>query len=298
MVPTRARDGDEQCLFVRSDRLFYKLNFCTMDFLGLKDKHIILTGIANRRSIAAAVAKTLREAGADLLYVFKDEALRDKNLPLLGDNPRCAICNVAREEEMENLRTAVQNWAPQVDGLVHSIAFANYSEGIKPYHDTLKADFLQAVDISCFSLTSLCHHLQSTFSREASIVTLSISTTRMASTSYGYMGPIKAALDSSVVFLAKSLTERLSPDIRVNAVGASPLKTSASAGIPGYIDSYLYAEKATLRHRALQTEEAANIVAFLLSPRSSGINAQTIIADAGMSCNYFDDSLVRPSAGK
>ncbi len=265
-----------------------------MDFLGLNGKHIILTGIANRRSIAASVAKILAEAGADVLYVFKDAALRDKNRALIGEQASCAICDVAREEDLPELAKAVDAWSPKVDGLVHSIAFANYSEGIKPFHDTLKGDFLQAMDISCFSLISLCHHLKERFSAQASIVTMSISSTRMASASYGYMGPVKAALDSSVVFLAKSLTSEISPFLRVNAVGASPLKTSASAGIPGYVDAYLYAEKATLRHEALQTQEAANIVAFLLSGRSSGINAQTIIADAGMSCNYFDDELVHP----
>ena len=265
-----------------------------MDFLGLKGKHIILTGIANKRSIAASVAAILRDAGADILYVFKDAALRDKNLALIGDDAHTAICNVACEDDLPKLFEIAKEWAPEIDGLVHSIAFANYSEGLKAFHDTLKCDFLQAMDISCFSLANLCHHLKSRFSKLASIVTMSISTTRMASTSYGYMGPVKAALDSSVVFLAKSLSSCVSPYIRVNAVGASPLKTSASAGIPGYVDSYLYAEKATLRHEALQTQEAANIVAFLLSQRSSGINAQTIIADAGMSCNYFDDSLIHP----
>ena len=80
-----------------------------------------------------------------------------------------------------------------------------------------------------------------------------------------------------------------------NAVCPGLLKTSASAGIPGYIDSYLHAEKATLRKQAVQTDEVANAVAFLLSPRSSGINAQGLVIDAGMSINYFDESLVRPT---
>ena len=69
---------------------------------------------------------------------------------------------------------------------------------------------------------------------------------------------------------------------------------AAHSGIPGYVDAYLYAEQATLRHRAVQTDEVANVAAFLLSPRSSGINAQTIVVDAGMSCNYFDDKLIHP----
>jgi enoyl-[acyl-carrier protein] reductase I len=129
------------------------------------------------------------------------------------------------------------------------------------------------------------------FAPDASVVTISISTTRMASESYGYMAPIKAALDSSLAFLAKSFS-RFS-QVRFNAVSPGLLKTSASAGIPGYVDSYLYAEQATLRKSAVRTDEVAAVAAFLLSPRSSGINSQQIVVDAGMSTNYFDADLVR-----
>jgi enoyl-[acyl-carrier protein] reductase I len=112
----------------------------------------------------------------------------------------------------------------------------------------------------------------------------------MASENYGYMAPIKAALDSSLAFLAKSFS-RFS-QVRFNAVAAGLLKTSASAGIPGYIDSYLYAEQVIPRKSALQTQEVANVAAFLLSRRSSGINAQSIVVDAGMSINYFDAEVI------
>jgi len=123
------------------------------------------------------------------------------------------------------------------------------------------------------------------------VVTISISTTRMASENYGYMAPIKAALDSSLAFLAKSFSR--TSQVRFNAVAPGLLKTSASAGIPGYVDSYLYAERATLRKHAVQTSEVAHAVAFLLSPRSSGINAQRLVVDAGMEVNYFDQDLVQ-----
>jgi enoyl-[acyl-carrier protein] reductase I len=122
------------------------------------------------------------------------------------------------------------------------------------------------------------------------VVTISISTTRMASENYGYMAPIKAALDSSVAFLAKSFSKF--SRVRFNAVAPGLLKTSASAGIPGYVDSYLYAEQVIPRKQAVQTQEAANVAAFLLSPRSSGINAQSVVVDAGMSINYFDSQIV------
>jgi enoyl-[acyl-carrier protein] reductase I len=104
------------------------------------------------------------------------------------------------------------------------------------------------------------------------------------------MAPIKAALDSSLAFLAKSFS-RFS-QIRFNAVAPGLLKTSASAGIPGYVGAYLYAEQVIPRKQAVRTEEAAAAAAFLLSPRSSGINAQRIVVDAGMSINYFDCELV------
>src|SRR5262249_14255094 len=125
---------------------------------------------------------------------------------------------------------------------------------------------------------------------QGSVVTISISTTRMAAENYGYMAPIKAALDSAICFLAKSFSQF--SQVRFNAVCPGLLKSSASAGIPGYVESYLYAEQATLRKRAVQTEEVANAVAFLLSPRSSGINAQQLVIDAGMSINYFDQALI------
>ncbi|MCF0233441.1 MAG: SDR family oxidoreductase, partial [Thermoguttaceae bacterium] len=119
---------------------------------------------------------------------------------------------------------------------------------------------------------------------------MSISTTRMASENYGYMAPIKAALDSSLAFLTKSFSAF--SQIRFNPVAPSLLKTSASAGIPGYLDSYLYAERAIPRKEALKTEEAAAVAVFLLSPRSSGIAAQKVVVDAGMEINYFDKEIV------
>jgi enoyl-[acyl-carrier protein] reductase I len=206
------------------------------------------------------------------------------------------VCNVENELEIVRLRLDIESeGSVQYDGLVHSIAFADYGDGMKPFHETPKEAFLQALDISCFSLMAICRELAGLLSKTASVVTISISTTRMASENYGFMAPIKAALDSSLAFLTKSFS-RYSGDkseIRFNAVAPSLLKTSASAGIPGYADSYLFAEQVIPRGRAVQTEEAAATAVFLLSPRSSGIVAQKIIVDAGMEINYFDKEIVQ-----
>ena len=162
---------------------------------------------------------------------------------------------------------------------------------MRPFHETRRADFLRAVDVSCFSLVALADALKDLFTPRASVVALSISTTRLTSPSYGYMAPIKAALDASIAFLAKSFST--SSEVRFNTVNPGLLKTSASAGIPGYVENLLFAEAATLRKRGLDTQEAADAVLYLLSPRSSGINAQSLIVDAGMATNFFDETIVR-----
>jgi enoyl-[acyl-carrier protein] reductase I len=262
-----------------------------MDFLGLAGKTIVVFGVANRKSVAFHVGRVLEEAGAGVVYVVRSEDRRQSVAKLLTPGAEIHVCDVERQDEIDRVRDEISKRHSRIGGLVHSIAFAEYAEGAKPFHETSRAEFLRAVDISCFSLVALANAFRELFDRDAAVVTISISTTRMASENYGYMAPIKAALDSSLVFLAKSFS-RFS-DVRFNAVAPGLLKTSASAGIPGYVDAYLYAEQATLRKKAVATEEAANVAAFLLSPRSSGINAQHVVVDAGMSVNYFDSELVR-----
>lgn len=265
-----------------------------MDFLQLDGKSILVAGVANRKSVAYHISKTLTEVGARVVYVVRDEETRQRVSRLVGDSD-IYLCDVEDEAQIEALREQLTAKGEHFHGLVHSIAFADFSDGMKPFHETGKRQFLQAMDISCFSLTALCNALKDLLDEDASVVTISISTTRMASENYGFMAPIKAALDSSLAFLAKSFS-RFSR-VRFNAVAPGLLKTSASAGIPGYVDSYLYAEQIIPRGTAVQTQEAANAAVFLLSPRSSGINAQSLVIDAGMSINYFDKGVIAKAMG-
>jgi enoyl-[acyl-carrier protein] reductase I len=261
-----------------------------MDFLRLSGKDFLVFGVANRKSVAYHIGKQLESCGARVVYVVRSPQRRDSVAKLLG-GAEVRVCDVEFPEQIERLRDELAGEGRVFHGLVHSIAFADYSDGMKPFHETGKAQFLRAVDISCYSLIAVANALKERLDTDASVVALSISTTRMASENYGYMAPIKAALDSSLAFLAKSFS-RFSR-IRFNAVGPGLLKTSASAGIPGYVDSYLFAEQVIPRKQAVETEEAASVAVFLLSPRSSGINAQTLVVDAGMAINYFDAELVR-----
>ena len=262
-----------------------------MSFLNLNAKRLVIFGLANKKSLACAIAKVLVAEGAEVIHVVRSEERRATALKLFP-GARVYCCDVEDEANIIAVRDQIAgDLDGPIHGLVHSIAFANYSAGLQPFQRTVKADFLQAVDISCFSLIAIANHFSSLLARDASVVTISISTTRMAAENYGYMAPIKAALESSLCFLAQSFAKF--SEVRFNAVCPGLLKTSASAGIPGYVDSYLFAEQVIPRKRGVETSEAANCAAFLLSERSSGINAQSIVVDAGMAINYFDGEIVR-----
>ena len=263
----------------------------SVDWLGLAGRNVLVTGLANKRSVAYFIGKQLREAGAHVHWCVRTEERREDVAKLTRDEP-VHVCDVRHQDQIDALAASLGESGIALHGLVHSIAFANYSEGPQPFHATRRQDFLEAIDVSCFSLIALSNALAPRFADDASVVTISISTTTMAAENYGYMAPAKAALDSAVVFLAKSFAR--TSRVRFNGVRAGLLKTRSSAGIPGYADAYLFAEKATLRGEGVATEEVAASALFLLSPRSAGVNAQGLVVDAGMGVNYFDDRLVRP----
>jgi enoyl-[acyl-carrier protein] reductase I len=256
-------------------------------WLGLAGRRVLVTGLANKKSVAAHVGRQLEEVGAEPVYVVRTEERRDQVAKLVGQRA-CHVCDVREQDQVEALAASVEG---PLHGLVHSIAFADYSDGWRPFHETRKEAFLEAVDVSAFSLVNLSNALKEQLTDDASVVTISISTTAMAAENYGFMAPAKAALDSAVVFLAKSF--KAFSNVRFNAVRAGLLKTSSSAGIPGYLDSYLHGEQATLRKAGVRTEEVAATTLFLLSPRSSGVDAQGVVVDAGMGVNYFDSEIVR-----
>ena len=261
-----------------------------MDFLKLADKTIVVFGVANKKSVAWHIGKTLEESGAVVVYVVRSPARFESVQKLMGDR-EVHVCDVEFEDQITAVANAISEKHPVIDGLVHSIAFAAYDEsGIKPFHETGKQQLLRTFDISCYSFIAMANAFKDSLANDASVITISISTTTMASENYGFMAPVKAALDSSLAFLAKSFSKF--SKVRFNAVAPGLLKTSASAGIPGYVDAFLYAEQVIPRGEAVKTQEVADAACFLLSPRSSGLNAQHLVIDAGMSINYFDQDIV------
>ncbi|MDR1009669.1 MAG: SDR family oxidoreductase [Opitutaceae bacterium] len=302
------------------------------DYLNIAGKTYVVFGVANRKSVAWQIARALEEQGARVIYSVRSEARKKSLEPLLAGKP-VFICDVENENAPARLAAEIaaagaaalqtgptppraagnaesknaesKNAVPQtgptppraapvIHGIVHSIAFANYAGGFKPFHETKRADFLQATTISAFSLVEIARAFKPHLAPDASIVSIGISSLLVTPDNYGYMGPVKAALESASRFLAKSFSaDAAARDIRFNIVGAGPLKTSSSAGIPGYVESYLYSEKLTYRKRNLTTQEVADAAVWLLSPRSSGLNGSTLTIDAGLGSNYFDAEIIK-----
>ncbi len=261
-----------------------------MSFLNLTNKRFLVMGVANRKSVAWAITKTLEAEGAEVIHSVRSPERLESLQKLLGER-RAYLCDVEFPEQIEALAREVGERHGPLDGIVHSIAFANYSEGFKPFHETVRKDYLQATAISSFSLVEVANAFKPHLAEDASVVSIGISSTDVTAENYGYMAPIKAALEASSYNLAKSFSA--DTRVRFNTVNAGPLKTSASAGIPGYLESYLYAEKLTFRKQNLSTQEVADTAVFLLSPASSGINGQGIVVNAGMDRNYFDKEVIR-----
>ncbi|WOO39583.1 enoyl-ACP reductase FabI [Rubellicoccus peritrichatus] len=260
-----------------------------MSLLDLKDRKYLIFGVANRKSVAWAIAKALEAEGAEVVFSVRSEARKESLGKLLGDRS-CHICDVEFPDQIKTLADSIGEKEGPFDGIVHSIAFANFEAGFLPFHETRRQDYLQATAISSFSLAEIANAFKSSLKQDASVVSISISS-QVTAENYGYLSPIKAALDSTSRFLAKSFSA--DSQVRFNTVNAGPLKTSASAGIPGYLENYLFAEKLTLRKQAITTQEVANTAVFLLSPASSGINGQGIVVNQGMDLNYFDKEVVK-----
>ncbi len=261
-----------------------------MSFLDLQGRTFLVFGVANRKSVAWAVGSSLEKEGANVIYSVRSQERMEGLGKLMGDRP-VHTCDVEFPEQIEALAAKLESEGVRLDGILHSIAYANYADGFKPFHETRRQDFLQATSISAFSLVDIARCFKPILKPDASIVAIGISSTDVTAENYGYMAPVKASLEGCVRYLAKSFSS--DTDVRFNTVNSGPLKTSASAGIPGYLESYLYSEKLTFRKRGLTIPEVANTALFLLSHASSGINGQGLTINAGMDLNYFDKEVIR-----
>jgi enoyl-[acyl-carrier protein] reductase I len=247
----------------------------------LKNKQGIIFGVANKRSIAWATAQALHEAGARLAFTYQGDRLKDNVEGLtkaeMPDSPVIS-CDVTKQDEVDETFKRLGTEFGRLDFLIHSIAFAPREALEGEYLKTDREAFLTALEISAYSLTQLARAAAPLMSEGGSIVTMSFHGAEKVYQGYNVMGVAKAALESSVRYLATDLGPR---NIRVNAISAGPIQTLSARGVSG-LSTMLkhHAERAPL-HRNVEPREVGNTALFLCSPLSSGITGETIHVDCG-----------------
>ena len=250
--------------------------------MNLKEKNILVTGIASNRSIAYAIAKILHSNGANVIISYQNERLKERVSKLteeLDIENEPYQCDLAVDNEIQTLRDQVCSKYGSLDGIIHSAAFALREQLSGKYLENITRDgFIKAHDISSYTLTALCKVFEKDLNPSSSIVTLSYIGANRVVQNYNVMGLAKASLESSVRYLADSLGEN---KIRINAISAGPIKTLAAAGINDFNKILrVYEEKSPIKSN-ITTEDVAKVAYFLISDFSSAITGQTLYVDNG-----------------
>ena len=247
----------------------------------LKDKRGIIFGVANKRSIAWATAQALHQAGARLAFTYQGERLKDNVEALTkGEMPDSLLlsCDVTKQQEVDETFKQVGAELGRLDFLIHSIAFAPREALEGDYLKTDRDAFITALEISAYSLTQLARAAAPLMTEGGSIVTMTFHGAEKVYQGYNVMGVAKAALESSVRYLAADLGPQ---NIRVNAISAGPIQTLSARGVSGLSTMMKHhAERAPLR-RNVEASEVGNTAAFLCGSLSSGITGETIYVDCG-----------------
>ncbi len=250
----------------------------------LEGKKIAIFNVANKRSIAWAIAQAMDAQGAELILGYQNERMAQNLEKIVGDlsKPPVAVvqCDVTSNEEIEAAADKIKATVGSIDGLVHALAFAPREALESPFVQTTREAFAQALDISAYSLVALCRALQPMLNENASVMALSYYGAEKVVPNYNVMGVAKAALEASVRYLAADLGQN---QVRVNAISAGPLNTLAARGISGFIDMMkIHSDRAALR-RNIEPEEVAGTAVFLASGLSTGITGEIMYVDAGYS---------------
>ncbi len=248
---------------------------------GLLDgKTALVMGVANRWSIAWAIAQAFAREGARLVFTFQGERLEKDVRELAGTlgSPLVLPCDVSRDEELAALAKAVEQQAGGLDAVVHSIAFANREDLGGAFVDTSRDGFTLALEISAFSFVAVARHLQPVLRRGASLVTLTYLGSTRVMPNYNVMGVAKAALEAAVRYLASDLGPR---GIRVNAISAGPIKTASARAVQGFSRILEVMEQRAPLRRNTDPAEVADAAVFLCSPLSRGITGEVLFVDNG-----------------
>lgn len=249
-------------------------------YMFLEGKKGLITGVANSLSLSWAIAKIARYHGADIAISYQSEILRKRVNPLAQEIgcDLVEICDVTSKEELNRLFSIIKQKWGKLDFLVHSIGFASKESLTKRYLDISVNDFLDTMNISCYSLIALSQQAELLMQDGGSILTLSYYGSQKVIPNYNIMGVTKAALETSVKYLAYDLGRN---HIRVNAISAGPIKTLASSGIKNFKSMLdIHKLNAPLKRNITQ-EDIASSSLYLLSDLSLGVTGEVHFVDGG-----------------
>ena len=248
--------------------------------INLKDKKGVILGIANEKSIAWGIANKLQECGAKLAFSYVNDSIKKRVIPLAEKCKSNLIfeCDVQNDESIDKFFLNIEKEWNTIDFLVHSVAFSDKNELKGLYVDTSRENFLNTLNVSCYSLTAICQRASKLMTSGGQILTLSYLGAERVMPHYNVMGVAKSALETSVKYLAEDLGKK---NIRVNAISAGPIKTLAASGISDFRYILKWNEYNSPLRRSTNIEEVGKNSIYLLSNLSSGVTGETVHVDCG-----------------
>lgn len=254
--------------------------------LSLQGRNAVVSGVANKRSIAWAIAQRLSDAGANLAITYLNERLKEDAEELIASLPAAQgfQCDANKDEEIERLATELKQRYEHIDVLVHSIAYAPTEELKGEFLNTSREGFRVAQETSVYTLIALARAVAPLMTNGGSIMTLTFLGSERVMPAYNVMGVAKAALEASVRYLAYNLGPR---KIRVNAISAGPIKTLAARAVSGFMDMLKAQADRTPLKRNVEAKEVGDTAVFLASDLSTAITGETIYVDCGYNIMGF-----------
>ncbi len=246
----------------------------------LKNKKGLVFGIANNHSIAWGISKEIAKNNAEIAICYQNEILLKRVKPLSEQiNSDILIeCDFNNSDSINNTVNIIKKKWGTIDFIVHAVAFADKTELNGRYIDTSKENFINCLNISCFSLTSLAKSFEPIMNQGGSILTLSFYGSNKVIPNYNLMGIAKAALETSVKYLSVDLGQK---NIRVNAISAGPMRTIAGAAINNAREVFKFTEKNSALNRNAQLDEIGKSALYLISDMSSAVTGEVHYVDCG-----------------
>lgn len=253
-----------------------------VDLLNLKNKNIVVMGIANQRSLAWGVTKSLEKAGVNLIFTYRKERSKDRIEKLLAEHEfeaRMIVqCDVNEDESIDRAFKEIGEEVGTIHGVVHSLAFAHAEDLRADFIETSRDGFAFAQDTSAYSLVAVSKYARPYMTEGGSITTMSYLGAERVLDGYNVMGVAKASLEASVRYLANDLGK---DGIRVNAVSAGAVRTLSAKGVPSFNKILNKIEETAPLKRNITQEEVGNMTLAMISDLSSGVTGEVIYVDGG-----------------